>query len=156
MRSLFRAVLFALLLLPVPALARSESKPYAYQRDTAWSAAVRFVAVDERAKILDKDPDAGYVLFEFKDSDGKTYRGSLEVVILVNDGTPSLKFVVSLVDRPSWMEIAMLTRLEAKLRAELGAPNPQKPKPKPEPPKDPPKDKDPKDPDPQPPLSRTP
>jgi hypothetical protein len=106
------------------AFARSEGKQLAYQRERVWSTAVRFVVVDERAKVIDKDADAGYVLFEFEDG-GKRYRGSLEVLV-VEDGV--LRFVITLVDRPSWMEIAMLHRLEQKLRAELGSPNPPKPK----------------------------
>lgn len=124
--------------------ARTAGKPLNYPRDHVWATAVRFVAVDEHAKILDKDVDAGYVLFEFTDRD-KTYRGSLEVTTVATEDTSGIRFVINLVDRPSWMELAMLTRLEAKLRAELGSPNPAKPKPQ-EPPKDndpPAKDKDP-------------
>jgi hypothetical protein len=49
--------------------------------------------------------------------------------------------VLHIEDRPDWVEIAMLTRLERKLRAELGTPAPAPTKPKPdETPKDPPKD----------------
>ena len=56
-----------------------------------------------------------------------------------------VRFVIAIEDRPSWMEIEMLSRLERKLRAELGSPpdaTPRKPpekdkeSPKPEPPKD--------------------
>ena len=116
------------------AWARSE-KTLAYQRDDAWPAAVRFIRVDERLKITEKDPDAGYVLFELKE-EGKTYRGSLEVMTVTIDGRTQVKFVMQIEDRPSWVEIAMLQRLERKLRAELGAPTPPpSKKPKDEPPK---------------------
>ncbi|HSR98141.1 MAG TPA: hypothetical protein VLM79_13875 [Kofleriaceae bacterium] len=122
-----------------PAWARSE-KTLAYQRAEVWSAAVRFLVVDEHVKVTEKDAEAGYVLFELRD-DGKLFRGSLEVMTLVRDGRSVVRFVLQIADRPSWLEIAMLTRLETKLRAELGSPSPApSPPAKPEPPaKDEPK-----------------
>jgi hypothetical protein len=44
--------------------------------------------------------------------------------------------VLTIEDRPSWLEVAMLRRLERKLRIELGSPAPPPPAP---PPKDPPR-----------------
>lgn len=155
MRSMRRILvsLGLIVLLAAPASGRSE-KTLAYMRDQVWPTAVRFLVVDEGAKILEKDADAGYALFELRDR-GKLYRGSLEVLTIVKDGRTSVRFVINLIDRPSWMEIAMLTRLEQKLRSELGSPSPAPtPKPK-EPPKEPPKDKEPAPKD-EPPISRTP
>jgi hypothetical protein len=120
-----------------PAAARAE-KTLAYQRAEVWPAAVRFLAVDERVKITDKDADAGYVLFELRD-EGKPFRGSLEVMTVVRDGRTLVRFVLAIQDRPSWLEIAMLRRLETKLRIELGSPSPPPSKPEPAPPKDEPK-----------------
>jgi len=120
-----------------PASARSE-KTLAYPRDQAWPAAVRFLAVDEHLKITEKDADAGYVMFELRD-DGKTFRGSLEIVSLVRDGRRVIRFVLQIADRPSWLEIAMLGRLETKRRAARGAPSPapdappRPPEPRPDP-----------------------
>ena len=119
---------------PEPAWARSE-KTLAYPRDQVWSTAVRFLAVDEHAKIAEKDADAGYVTFELRD-EGRTYRGSLEVVTVNRDGHSAVRFVLQIADRPSWMELAMLARLEDKLRAELGSPTPPPPPRKAEPGKD--------------------
>lgn len=116
-----------------PAAARSE-KTLGYQRDQVWPAAVRFLVVDEHLKVIEKDADAGYVLFEMKD-DGKVFRGSLEVMTVVKDRRTLVRFVLQIEDRPDWLEIAMLTRLERKLRAELGTPAPA-----PSAPRDPPKD----------------
>jgi hypothetical protein len=125
--------------------ARAE-KTLAYPRDQAWSAALRFLVVDERVKVTDKDADAGYVTFELKD-DGKMWRGSLELVSVDQDGRKAILFVMQLADRPTWEEQQLLDRLERKLRVELGAPTPPATK-KPDPPKDesPPKD-EPKKPD---------
>jgi hypothetical protein len=138
------------------ASARSE-KTLAYPRDDVWPAAIRFLVVDEHLKIIDKDPDAGYVLFELKD-DGKVFRGSLEVMTVVREKRSNVRFVLQIEDRPDWLEVAMLSRLERKLRAELGSPAPAPSAPKEPPPKeDPGKQKEPPKPDEGgPPISRTP
>ncbi len=143
------------------ALARSE-KTLAYTRESVWPTAVRFLVVDEHVKVIDKDPDAGYVLFEIKD-DGRTFRGSLEVMTVVRDKRTSVRFILQIEDRPDWMEVSMLQRLERKLRAELGTPAPAPTDPKEPPPKDMPRDmprdtpKDPPKPDDGgPPISKTP
>jgi len=132
-----RRVLLCLLLATGVAEARSE-KTLAYPRDQAWPAAVRFVRVDAKLKIIEKDADAGYVIFELRD-ENKTFRGSLEVIDSVKDGRHVVRFVMTIEDRPAWLEIEMLNKLEQKLRAELGspAPVPTAPPKKEEPPKKP-------------------
>jgi hypothetical protein len=137
-----RRLLFCLLLaLPVPASARSEGRTLSYQREHVWPTAVRFLVVDEKAKVLDKDSDAGYVLFEIKD-DNKTYRGSLEIMTVLVDGQANIKFSINIIDRPLWKEAGMVERLEKKLRNELGSPPPPKKK---DPPKEEKKEEPPKD-----------
>ena len=55
--------------------------------------------------------------------------------------TPHERFVLTIEDRPSWLEAVMLGRLERKLRAELGSPAPApSPRPRDGAPKDGPKD----------------
>lgn len=100
--------------------ARSE-KTLAYQREPAWAASVRFLRVDAKLKVVEKDPEAGYVLFEFVE-DKRTFHGSLEVIEVEKDGRKAIRFILQIEDRPSWVEIEMLTKLERKLRAELGSP----------------------------------
>ncbi len=139
MRRRLLTSLLCLALAAASASARSE-KTIAYTRDQVWPTAVRFLVVDEHVKVLEKDPDAGYVLFELKD-DGKIYRGSLEVMTVVRDRRTSVRFVLQIEDRPDWLEVAMLTRLERKLRSELGTPAPPPAK---DPPKDPPTEGPPK------------
>jgi hypothetical protein len=117
------------------ASARSE-KTLAYPRDQVWPTALRFLVVDEHLKVIEKDADAGYVLFELKD-EGKVYRGSLEIMSVVRERRTSVRFVLQIEDRPDWIEVAMLTRLERKLRSELGTPAPPPAK---DPPKEPPAD----------------
>ena len=111
------------------AFARSE-KTLAYPREQVWPTAVRFLVVDEHVKVTEKDAEAGFVTFELRD-DGKTYRGALEVMTVIRDGRSEVRFVLQIEDRPSWLELAMLRRLEAKLQVELGAPSPPVDKPAP-------------------------
>jgi hypothetical protein len=121
-----------------PAFARSQ-KTLAYPRPESFAAAVRFLRVDENLKLIEKDSDAGYVLFELHE-EKKTFRGSLEVIEVVSDGRRAVRFVITIADRPEWVEIQMLNALEKKLHAELGAPAPA---PSPKKAEDAPKKKDP-------------
>ena len=122
MRRILLAACLSSGLLTGIAEARSE-KTLAYQRDPSFQAAVRFLRIDAGLKLVEKDADAGYVIFEYNE-DKKTFRGSLEVIDVVKDGRKLTRFVVTIEDRPSYVEIEMLTKLERKLRAELGAPAP--------------------------------
>jgi hypothetical protein len=118
-----RRLLIALALCAnTPAFARSQ-KTLAYPRTESFAAAVRFIRVDENLKVIEKDGDAGYVLFELHE-EKKVFRGSLEVIEVVQDGRHAVRFVMTLEDRPEWLELQMLDRLEHKLRQELGAPAP--------------------------------
>lgn len=118
-----RRILLALVFMTGIAEARSE-KTLAYQRDPAWQAAVRFLRIDAKLKVIEKDADAGYVIFEYTE-EKKTFRGSLEVIDVVKDNRKLTRFVVTIEDRPTYVEIELLTKLERKLRAELGTPAPQ-------------------------------
>lgn len=148
-----RLLVVLIWLAPLVAEARSE-KTLAYQRADAWPAAVRFIRVDAHLKVIEKDADAGYLLFEFKE-EKKTFRGSLEVIDVVKDGRHLVRFVIQIEDRPAWLEIELLNKLEQKLRSELGSPAPA---PTPQPKKDEPPKKDPPPPakDDGPPISATP
>jgi hypothetical protein len=120
MRLLSAAILVSAL--AAPAFARTE-KVLAYPRAEAWSTSVRFIRVDAHLKVTEKDAEAGYVLFELHE-DGKTFRGSLELADVSEDGRHAVRFVITLEDRPSWQEIALLGKLVDKLHAELGEPAP--------------------------------
>jgi hypothetical protein len=106
-------------LVATAALAKSD-KTVAYPAAKVFPTAVRFLRVDEHVKITEKDADAGYVMFELS-QDGKTFPGALELVETVSSGRPAVKLVLRIEDRPSYVEIAMLERLERKLRADLGS-----------------------------------
>ena len=135
-------IALALCATSTPALARSQ-KTLAYPKPESFAAAVRFIRVDEGLKMIEKDSDAGYVLFELHE-EKKTFRGALEMIDVMQDGRHAVRFVMTIEDRPEWQEMAMLNRLESKLRSELGAPAPSPDKKKPPADGDePPKKKDP-------------
>lgn len=115
------ALLLLVLATASPADARTV-KIYSYPVDQTWPAALRFLRVDEGCKIVEKDAEAGYVLFELADG-GRTYAGSLELArVKDDDGRPSTKGIVNVAQRPTYVEQGLLDRLEAKLRDELGEP----------------------------------
>lgn len=117
-----RFLFAALLCIATPVYARSQ-KTLAYPHAESFSAAVRFIRVDEGLKLIEKDGDAGYVLFELRE-EKKVFRGSLEVIDVEQDGRKAVRFVIAIEDRPEYVEVQMLTRLERKLRTELGSPSP--------------------------------
>ena len=130
-----RMIICTALLVALAAVADARSeKTVGWSAEKVFPTAVRFLRVDEGVTIVEKDAESGYVIFEMTD-EGKTYPGALELVAL-DEG--KLLLVLRIEDRPDYMEIGMLDRLERKLRDELGPP-PRKAKPAPkDPPKDPP------------------
>src|SRR5882724_5325796 len=106
---------------PATAAARSARElPYGAER--VWPVLVRFLRIDEKLKLIEKDEGAGYVLFEL--ADGKrTFHGAAELA-RITDGTgrASVRVTVRLEDRPSYMEDGILDRLAVKVRDELGDP----------------------------------
>ena len=65
-KTLIAAVLGAALALPSLGAARTD-KELTYRENEIWQSAIRFIRVDSGFKILEKDKDAGYLLFEYKD-----------------------------------------------------------------------------------------
>jgi hypothetical protein len=113
----------------------SRELPYGY--DPVWSALVRFLRVDEKLKVVEKDADTGYVLFEL--SEGKrTFSGAAE--LLRTEGGRGTRLTLRIEDRPSYMELGLIDRFEVKLRDELGQPPPP-PAPAPPPPPPAPEEK---------------
>jgi hypothetical protein len=102
---------------PASAATKKEAS-YAFEQ--VWPAAVRFLRIDEGLEILEKDRDAGYVLFQLTE-DRKTFRGALEVVQIVDpDGRAGVRLVLRIEDRPAYMEKGILERMVRKFRSELG------------------------------------
>lgn len=117
---------------PRPAAAKSQVA-VTYPADRVFAATVRFVRVDLDAKLLDKDADAGFVLFEWID-DGKPFRSAFEIATTERDGKQVVVIVLDIADRPDYLEQVLLDRLRAKLRADLGDEPRPAPAPAPPPP----------------------
>jgi hypothetical protein len=103
-----------------PAYARSE-KIEPWDPAQVFPIAVRFLRIDVGVKIVEKDADDGYVLFDL-DEDKRTFRGALELVKTHEGGRDSVRLVLRIDDRPDYEEQMLLDRLDVKLREELGAP----------------------------------
>jgi hypothetical protein len=113
-----RPVLVSILVaLAAPAAAQSEkTEPFAATE--VFAPTVRFLRIDAGVKIVEKDADAGYVLFDLTE-DKHTFRGALELVKTQVEGRESVRLVLRIADRPSYVEELLLEKLDAKLRGEL-------------------------------------
>ncbi len=101
-----------------------------WKYESVWPAAVRFLRIDEGHEIVEKDSEAGYIIFVVKD-DGKEFEGALELVRIVENRRPSVRLALRIEDRPDYMSEGLLRRLLYKLQEELGPPPPPPPPPPP-------------------------
>ena len=94
-----------------------------YGYDRKWNAALRLVVVDLSLKVNDKDPQSGYILFDYKstESGGKVSPGSLELVRAQSQGEP-VHVIAQLPAMPRYHEQVLLDELARKLRNEYGEP----------------------------------
>ncbi len=101
-----------------PAAARIEvASPYT--KAQTYSGALRYLRVDLGYEIVERDPDAAYLLFQFVPS-GKSdpTRGSVEV-IEVED---RVRVILQLPELPEYREAMLRDGLLEKLSGEYGAP----------------------------------
>ncbi|MFO0676429.1 MAG: hypothetical protein U0169_07840 [Polyangiaceae bacterium] len=102
-----------------------------YGFDRTWNAAIRLVRVDMGFAITEKDPQTGYLLFEYKSNEGggKPSSGSFELVRGKEDNV--VRVVVQLPQMPTYHEKVLLDSLVKKLRQEYGDPPKRAPGPGP-------------------------
>ena len=112
-----------LLACPQPASAR-KTDDYHHRYEQVWSASVRMVRVDLRFQIQDQDASIGYLLFDYRDTNGRTTPGSVELVRAEEQGRPVVRVVIQIPAKPSYVEQMLLDRLRRKLREEFGDPPP--------------------------------
>lgn len=123
--SLFLSVALLGLVFSGAAEARTERK-LTYRATQIWSSAVRFLRVDMRYKIVEKDKETGYLLFEYMDG-GRSYQASFELVPTVADGRKFVRARVRIEGMPSYVEAVLIDRFLRKLKNEFGAPPPAEP-----------------------------
>jgi hypothetical protein len=91
-----------------------------YTLSQTYNAALRLVRVDLGLKVLERDPDAGYLLFEYRSSESgpKPATGSVEMV----DTGHAVRVVLKLAQMPRYHEQVLLDALGRKLKDEYGEP----------------------------------
>lgn len=129
------------------------SRVLPYPTEQVWPTAIRYLRVDRGFAVVDRDRDAGFILFEFpvgSDPDGAKGRGSLELWATVDpSGRPAVKLQIGTDAGPTYLPNAIADGLAAKLKAELGQPA-APPSPQPDPGPKPPPDDGPWAPEPEP------
>lgn len=97
-----------------------------YTKAQVYSAALRYLRIELRYDITEKDPDAAYLLFEYHPLGQKVKRfGAVEII----EQARGVRLVVRLPDQPSYQETVMRDGLVRKLEADYGLPTapPEKP-----------------------------
>ncbi|MEZ4371690.1 MAG: hypothetical protein R3B07_12730 [Polyangiaceae bacterium] len=109
-----------------PAEARVEDDS-AYSKAQTFSGALRYLRVDLGYEVVEKDPDAAYLLFKYKPMGSREETsGSIEIVQA--DG--KVKVFVQLPKMPEYHERMLSTGLMKKLKTEYGEPPKPAKKPK--------------------------
>ncbi len=111
-------LMFAFLRSPTADASAVYASPYTF--DQTYATAVRLIRVDMGFKILEKDKDLGYVMFEYTSSESgnKVSNGSVELVETRNGTSVS----VQLPSMPHYHEQMIIDSLTKKLSEEYGAP----------------------------------
>ncbi len=95
-----------------------------YRSNQIWSSAVRFLRVEQSFKILEKDKEASYLLFEYR-SEGKKYNASLEMIDMIKNGKKYVRVRITIPAMPSYVEAVLADKFLRKMRDEYGpAPEP--------------------------------
>lgn len=96
----------------------------AYTKSQTFSAALRFLRVDRGYEVVERDPDAAYLLFRYPlPGQRKNADGSLEVV----ETSAGVKIYIQLPRLPEYHEAVLRDGLLRKLREEYGEPPPKAP-----------------------------
>lgn len=105
-----------LIALPDATAKASFDSPYTLEQ--TYNTALRYVRIDQGFKVTEKDPGAAYVLFEYRDTNGRETPGAIEMV----PSQQSIKVVVQLPKMPRYHEQVLADGLAKKMREELGEP----------------------------------
>jgi hypothetical protein len=118
------------LLFGFPAGARVEAES-GYSKAQTYSGALRYLRVDLGYEVLEKDPDAAYLVFRYlpPGQPKSATTGTLEVV----DRGEGVRVFVRLPSMPEYHEVVLRDGLMKKLRDEYGVPPAKKPAAKPAP-----------------------
>jgi hypothetical protein len=106
------------LILSASNVARADaSDQVGYSQKQVYSAAVRYLRIDLRYEITERDPDAAYLLFEYQPMGQTSARfGAVEIVKLQQ----GVRMVIRLPDQPSYREAMLRDGLLKKLHSDYG------------------------------------
>lgn len=110
-----------------------------YSKTQTYSGALRYLRVDLGFEVVEKDPEAAYLVFRYQ-APGQAKSDSLGTVEIVENGD-HVRLFVRIPRMPEYHERVLRDGLLRKLRDEYGPPVPRKP----EAPKEPPGDAGPGD-----------
>jgi hypothetical protein len=134
LRSLFGA-LAALWVISTTAVADARvDGASGYSKAQTYSGALRYLRVDLGYEVVEKDPDAAYLIFKYTAPGGSknnAVTGTLEVIEASGGG---VRLFVSLPRMPEYYERVFRDGLMKKLKDEYGAPPPVAKKPAEKPP----------------------
>lgn len=106
------------------------SRVLPYPSDQVWPTTIRYLRVDRGFAVIDRDRDAGFILFEFPvgSEGGSKGSGSIELVDTTDpSGRRAVKLQISTDAGPLHMPHAIAEGLAAKLKTEHGQPAPPPP-----------------------------
>jgi hypothetical protein len=122
----FTLSMFALALTRPPDAEASVVSVSPYTFGQTYGSALRLLRVDLEYKILERDKESGYILFEYSspESGKKVVNGSIELV----ETKEGVHIAVQIPQMPQYHEQAILDQLKRKLTSEHGEPPKKKDK----------------------------
>lgn len=120
-RSALGAVAFSAAVALAPTADAKVDGSSSYSKAQTYSGALRYVRVDMGYEIVEKDPDAAYLIFKYAApgaSKGSQVTGTLEVI----EANGAVRLFVSMPRMPEYYERVFRDGLLKKLREEYGAP----------------------------------
>ena len=131
-RSSLKSVVGALtalaILLPATVANARVDAASVYSKAQTYSGALRYLRVDLGYEVVEKDPDAAYLIFKYTAPGGSknsAVTGTLEVI----ESTGGVRLFVNLPRMPEYYERVFRDGLMKKLKDEYGAPPPVAKKP---------------------------
>lgn len=104
-----------------------------YPLAQVWPATLRYLRVDQGYALVDRDAEAGFILFDIpvarRGGEDRTVRGSIEMFATEDmSGRPSVHVSISTEGGPTHLPHTLAEGLASKLKRERGAPAPPPPK----------------------------
>jgi len=116
-------IILGLFLMVSSRLEAKTTRETTYRYNQIWNSAVRFIRIDRGCKILEKDKDTGYVLFEYKhENTGSPIIASFELIETSRKNKKYLQFGMNIQAMPRYVEIMLVDKLLRKLKTDYGEP----------------------------------